>query len=439
MRFGKFDRTALAAIMIFLTTATIFLISRVHQVADSSYSMLLSESLLHHGSFTLDAYEIPRLSPQQQAGYLSNGPIYQIQIVGDHLYYYFPAGTSVLSLPYVAVMNLFGISAANPDGTYNRHNEVRIEASLAALLMAALSAVIFLTARLLLPFWWSVVIAYASAFGTQIWSTSSRALWSDTWGIFLLGITIWMLVAVECKRFQLRPVLLATVCAWMYFARPTFSIPILAITVYVFMYHRQERLKYLFTGLAWLALFVGFSEYHYGHSLPNYYSANRLSFGTFGVALAGNLISPSRGLLVFVPVLIFVAYLLIRYWRETTLPRLLFISITVIAIHIITISGFTPWWGGHCFGPRYSAGLVPFFALLGIIAVKSKLTRSSNEDIRGWSVEWTIGLLLLFTSVLINAVGSNSLKPQAWNLMPTNIDEHPERVWDWKHPQFLPR
>jgi hypothetical protein len=107
-------------------------------------------------------------------------------------------------------MNMVGISAASPEGSYGREGEAKIEASLAALLMAGRSSVIFFTGRLLLPFWWSLLVSYGSAFGTQIWSTASRALWSDTWGIFILGVMVWMLVGVECKRYQLRPILLAT-------------------------------------------------------------------------------------------------------------------------------------------------------------------------------------------------------------------------------------
>src|SRR5207247_4837811 len=38
------------AVLLFVATLSIFLVSRVHQVTDSSYSMLLSESLIHRHS-----------------------------------------------------------------------------------------------------------------------------------------------------------------------------------------------------------------------------------------------------------------------------------------------------------------------------------------------------------------------------------------------------
>lgn len=437
----EFKRTVVGGAIVFITVLTIFLFSRVHQFTDSHYSMLLSQSLLQHQSFQLDNYAIPRLQPKQQTGFISNGDIYQLELVNGHIYYFFPPGSSILSVPYVAFMNMVGVSAASQDSSYSREGEAKIEARLAALLMAGLAGVIFLTARLLLPFWWSLLIAYGSALATQIWSTASRALWSDTWGIFILGLVIWMLVGVECKRHRLRPILLATLLSWLYFVRPTFCVPILAITIYILLYQRRAFAKYALAGAVWLAAFIAFSEYHYGQILPNYYQADRLSFDTFWIALAGNLISPSRGLLVYVPILFFVTYLLIRYRSEIPLPRLVLISLSVVAIHLVIVSGFVPWYGGHSYGPRYSTGIVPWFSLLAIMAVKSRLNwrekHAVTDSSARWRTEWTCGAMLLLCSMTLNALGATAHRTWLWNIRPINIDEAPERVWDWRHPQFL--
>ncbi len=426
--------------IVFITLLLVFSFSRVHQVADSNYSMLLSQSLLQHRSFTLEKYAITRLQPKQQIGYISNGDEYQLELINGHIYYFFPPGSSVLSLPYVALMNSFGISAASPDGSYSRQGEVIIEARLAALLMAGLSSVIFVTARLLLSFWWSLIIAYGSALGTQIWSTASRALWSDTWGIFILGLVLLVLVGVESKRYRLHPILLATLLSWLYFVRPTFCIPIFAITIYVWFYYRKAFIRYALTGAAWLAAFIAFAQYQYGQILPNYYYANRLRFATFWLALAGNLISPSRGLLVFVPILFFVAYLLIRYQNRLALPKLVVMSLGVVVVHLIIVSGFVPWYGGHSYGPRYTTGLVPWFSLLGILAVKSKLGPNEkdlvNDSNAVWRTDWTVGAILLLCSMTLNALGATAHRTWRWNSTPVNVDTAPERVWDWEHPQF---
>src|SRR5713226_2680362 len=126
-----------AGLVIFILTCSIFILSHNRQIADSKYSMLVSESLLHHGTFTLDRYVFPDFGKLNGAGW---GGIYHLEMIDGHVYYYLPPGSSILSLPWVAVMNAFGISAANADGTYNLRGETHIQASLAAILLAAFAS-----------------------------------------------------------------------------------------------------------------------------------------------------------------------------------------------------------------------------------------------------------------------------------------------------------
>jgi hypothetical protein len=403
--------------------------------------MLLSQSLLDHGSFTLEHYAIPRLPPLQQAGWLSNGNLYQLELVNNHVYYFFPPGSSILSLPYVALMHAFGLSVVNADGTHNLFGELMIQTSLAALLMAGLATGFLLMSALLLPLGWSVLIALGGAFGTQIWSTASRGLWADTWGIVLLGVAVFILLAHEAGKGPIRPIVFASLLSWMYFVRPTASVHILAITIYLLLFHRRGFLWYAITGATWCMLFVAYSWSHYGQLLPTYYLASRLTFNTFWTALAGNLVSPSRGLFMYVPVLLFVVYLLMRYWRELPFPRLVVLSVSVIAGHLVVHSMFSPWYGGGCYGPRYSTGLVPWFALLGILGIKAMLRWHERHAVHGASLyrspQLILGALLLALSVWIHARGALAHETLEWNLNPGHVDERPERIWDWRQPQFL--
>src|SRR2546421_4399202 len=113
-------RDLLTGALIFVCTAIIFLVAHVHQIADAKYSLLLSQSLLHHHSFTLDAYHWPAQPTQTQVGYNSYGEFYQLEVNGGHIYYFFPPRRSLLFLPFFALFNPLGISAANTDGTYNQ-------------------------------------------------------------------------------------------------------------------------------------------------------------------------------------------------------------------------------------------------------------------------------------------------------------------------------
>jgi len=439
-RIRTHKRDVLIGLAIFLATLLSFLASHVHQVGDSRYSMLLSQSLLEHGSFALDHYQIPGVV-RAVDGYMKAENLYQLEFVDGHVYYIFPPGSSVLSVPYVALMKLFGFSAADADGNFNLEHDAKLQFILAAILMAALASVFYFTGRLVLSRTLSVVVALGGAWGTQVFSTASRALWSDTWGILLLGLVVWMLLADDVAKRPLRPVLLASLMAWLYFVRPTYAISIVAITVYLFIYHRRQFLWYAATGVIWLAGFIAYSRYYFGQWLPSYYLASRLTFDHFTEALAGNLISPARGLLIYVPVILFIFYLLVRYRKYLAHRKLVWLALCAISVHWIVISGFPHWYGGHSYGPRLMTGIVPWLVLLCIFGLEAMLTARENQAkvqrLKSWRIEHVLGGTLLLVSCIINGLGAASHATALWNMRPVNVDEQPSRIWDWRHPQFL--
>jgi hypothetical protein len=432
----------LFVLLIFLITWTIFSLSKVHQLTDSSYSMVASQSVLEYGTFSLNHYAFPREQPRNRGYYISDGLVYQLELTNGNLLYHLPPGSSILSIPYVGVMRLFGISSTKPDGTYDVDGEARIQYSLAALLMSLTAVIFFMMARTAgLSLGWSTLIAFGASLGTQVWSTTSRGMWSDTWGIVLLALALWMLMARELAGRKLNPFLFATLLSWLFFVRPTYAVHIAAVTVYVLLFHRDIFLKYALTGAAWLIAFIAFSRHYHGRVLPSYYQASRLNFDIFWTAFAGNLLSPGRGFLVYVPIFLFVIYLLVRYWKQISHPRLVVLSFIAIAGHLVAISGFGHWWGGHSFGARFSAGLVPWVVLLAILAIKAMLqAHEANKAVAGrvaWKAQLTAGAVLLLFSVFVNSRGAMSHPTWLWNVRPRDVDRFPERVWDWREPQFL--
>jgi hypothetical protein len=312
---------ALVAAAIFCACLALFIHSPVSYVGDSKYTLLLTQTLLSKHSFMLDDYAGPpgNLAPSDEHP-LSQRP-YQVETSRDgHVYYYLPPGGSVLAAPFLFIGDLLGNGVLRKDGTYDLFREEKDQLFIAALLMAALAVIFYCTSRLVLPPAWSATIALGGALGTQIWSTSTRSLCSQTWACLLLGYAVYLLFAHETGSRRLRPAWLATVLSWAYFVRPTSSIAIIGITIYLLLFHRRTVLSYAVTGAAWGAGFVLYSLYHFGTILPAYYAASRLQPETFWQALAGNLISPGRGILIYVPVTLFVVYLVVRFWRERCHP-----------------------------------------------------------------------------------------------------------------------
>jgi len=425
------------AALIFSLALTIFLVSPIVQFSDSQYTFVLSESLLRHRSFALDRFALPHLEPLNNGLYVRNGHIYQQEWSNGHLYYHYPPGSSVLSIPYVVVMRLFGLSSVNPDGTYNLDNEIELQRIFAALLMALTAIVFYFTARLLLPRTWSAVVALGAALGTPVWSTLSRGVWSDTWAVALLSLVVLLLLADATRRFALNPWLFATLLSWTYFVRPTNALAIIAITVYVVACRREIFLRYAGTGLLWFVGFVIYSRSHFGTWLPSYYR-NRLTFEHFPEALAGNLISPARGLFVYVPVLLFIAYLLVRYRRSLLYPRLVWLGSASCVLHWLTISAWPAWWGGYSYGPRLMSGLVPWFVLLTILGIEAMRRAARGLQYR-WRrpLEIAFGVVLILISTGMNGLGAVDVMTNVWNEKPASVDRHQSRLWSWSYPQFL--
>jgi hypothetical protein len=268
-----------------------------------------------------------------------------------------------------------------------------------------------------------------------------------------------LLLAGETGKRKINSIILATLLAWLYFVRPSGSIVVVAVTVFILLFHRNVALPFVLSGAVWLIGFFGYSWIHFAKLLPSYYQANRLRFDLLPVALAGNLISPSRGLIIYVPALLFVGYLLARYWDDLRHKKLAALAVAICTLHILFVSAFAnlwgDWWGGASFGPRYTTELVPWFVLLIILGLKSRGTRTRIsgerwhyvEHARGvmeakthkdrWRfIELVAGGLLVLIGIFINGRGATSLDTWKWS-QPSTDQQLRAQLWDWRHPQFL--
>jgi hypothetical protein len=402
-----------------------------HEAKDSRYALVLSQALLHQHTFELDRAFVPPPS---------DGAM-RLESVDGHLFLYHPPGSSLLSLPFVAALNVFGLSAVTEDGHYDQRGEERMQALLASALMVALVVMVLTVAWPLLGPGWSLAVAAGVGLGSPIWSTAALTLWSDTWGDMLVTFVILLLVRLdgeESKDREASAVVLATLLCWAYFTRPTQSLAIFAAGLYLLLWRRRLLPAFAVTTAFWLALFVAYSRHNFGTWVPSYFRADRLTFGSFRIALVANLVSPSRGLLVFVPTLFFVGWLLLRYRRTLPHRRLAGLALAVVALHVIVVSGYWQWWAGHSYGPRFCLAIVPWFALLAILGVRAMLEEARRDPAdrleRGW--RWTAAALLA-ASILVNAPGALCPAAEDWNRFPVDIDHAPERAFDWRHPQFL--
>jgi hypothetical protein len=407
----------LSGLLLFVSVGYVFAKSPVRYVSDSRYSLLMDQAILEHGSPNLMAYKLP-------------DHLWTIGFVNGQLLYLYPWGGPLLSLPIVAALGAGGIKVA-PDGIYSVRQEVKMQFYVTTFLCAAIVWLFFDLCAATLSIGWSVAIALAAAFGTQIWSSASRSLWPQTWYLLLASLAVWLLM-----KPRLRPALLSTTLAWACFARPQGFAVALMVGFYLFLECGVRKfLVYAVVGGAWTAIFAALMLHYFGRILPPVYPA-RLDFPhEFAFRLAGILLSPSRGLLVFVPIVLLPLYLTLRYWQHLPRRRLAALAIAAITSHLVMTACWPNWWGGGSYGPRLLMDPLPWFVVLAALGFGAFLD-DRKPAFRERTALISIGALLLIVSVAMNAVGAVSVSATTWNEK-NSIDLNPRRAWDWKYPQFL--
>jgi hypothetical protein len=333
-------------------------------------------------------------------------------------------------MPLVGLLEISGYTAVASDGYYDRRGEGHFHRIIAPSLMAVFAVMVFVTARHLLPIRPSLFIAFATAFGTSVWSTDSRAVWSHTWLALLTGSVLLILVRRAVRGGDPNPWLLGSLLAWMYLVRPTGALTILAVMVYLLIAHRRAVVQCALTGAAWAGLFAAASVAFYGNPMPPYYHRGS-AVGLFGEALAGHLISPSRGLLIYTPIIALLPVLVWRYRAHLQHVGLIWSGAAVVVAHLLAVSLFTkghPWWGGHCYGPRLTADLIPWFALIGVLCLRAMRASGGST----WMRRIAIGLIVV--GAVLHGRGAISRETNEWSAL---VDTNPALLWDWSSPQML--
>ena len=153
------------------------------------------------------------------------------------------------------------------------------------------------------------------------------------------------------------------------------------------------------------------------------------------------MISPSRGLFVYVPVAVVPIYLLIRHWRDLPHRPLAAMGAAIVVTNVLIVASWLSWWGGYSIGPRLLTDTIPWFVMIAILGWKGRencyLRAPSGKAPRTVDRMFTaVAVLLAVFSVAINGWGATSQQPLRWNKR-VDVYAHPECLWDWRSPQFL--
>lgn len=343
---------------VFTASLALYLISPVITSGDSAWTTPTALSLIHEHNPDLNEYPefIARHNPKA------------VEWIDGRAYSIFPVAISLTAVPFVwaaewalpwlwasfpaletlireKAQGLFELSDG-PLGVMDVYPAVELVSASTYTALAVL--VFFIMARRRLSLLRALALTALFGFGSSLWSTTSRALWSHGPAILLLLLALLSLTHPTRKRAGIAGLFMAMA----FLVRPTFALPSIAFGLFLLINNRRLFLHYTLAAALPMALFLIGNIHLYGQPLPTYFSPGRiLVLDHVAIALAGHLISPARGLLVYSPFLVLAARPVYAALRSFDVRRLDFFMACVIPLHLLVVSTFWHWWGGYSIGP----------------------------------------------------------------------------------------
>ena len=401
---------------------------------DSYWTVATAISLVRHGTTQVDEF----VTAAPAAAYGLECPPGT-----GHCYNLYPPGTAVLATPIVALIQVAvriigplvprsrGIFA-NPDVRAFFSGDLLggralTELACASLIGASTVWVQFRIARFYLSPRKSVALALLFAFGTSEWSIASRNLMQHGFTLLLLSGALYFFVEAQFARPRLWAASLLLGLAFT--VRPSNAISCTVLSIYTAIHLRKHLAVFLVGALPVAIAFFGYQTL-VKHSLIPLYVLTAISRMPMGEGILMHLFSPSRGLLIFTPVVVVsVAGMWLSWRRNWCRPLAAWLAVIPV-LHFALISSA---WPGHGYGPRFFTDvmhLAVFFLIPAILWW---------EQTTGLARRWLAAgfLVLAVWGVFVNGRGATSYLANDWSARPVNVDGARGRVWDWNDPQFL--
>jgi hypothetical protein len=376
----------------------------LHTGGDATPHVITAASWVRQGDADLDEYA---------------GLTFPRQTIAGHIYSIYPPGTAVVIVVPVAVALAAGVPIES-DVFLAMFGKV-----VAVLLVAVSVGFVYLACSAIVRPTPAVIGTVAYAFGTSVWATSSQQIWEHAPSHLFVALGTYLLTR------SARDVGLAGLALGMaVVVRPTeaFVTAVGALAAW----RRGALDRYLAWGVP-AAVFLFLYTYLVFGTIRPTYPENELPWTFPPPGWLGLLISPSRGLFIYSPVLLFAIVGYVMAWRARADPSSRFVrdaSLAVAGTYVLySLIGY--WWGGWVFGTRYLNDVGPLFALgIGFAidrgALRASLARAAFAIALGWSI------FLQFAAAGWYYAFWDGYH---WDTTP-NVDVNGYRLWDWSDPQW---
>ncbi len=406
-RLSTLDAVLLLALPFYaLSTAN----GRLLTSGDNRATRHLGPLIVRTGSLDLSSVPAYRQSPLH----------YSAVRVGGRKLPAFPIGTGLLSVPYAATSLVIA-------GRETPQLLDRSEKHFAALLTAASVVFLFLGIRRRFGEGPALGATAVFALATPALTTASQSLWSSTGEIFFLCLALFFVLPGEESDARAAAGGLAMAAAFL--CRPTALVPAACVGLALLLTRRRQALVYASSAAAGGGAAALFLFRLYGHPLGGYASLNPASTAWArrpAAGFLGNLISPSRGLLVFFPYLLALPLARPALSRDRELARWFWASLGALAGVYLLASSYWKWWGGHGLGPRLMAEASPFLALLTV-------PLWSAAGGRRWARALAVAAVAF--AVATQVLGLYREEPWLWN-GEARVDTNRKALWTFRESQL---
>lgn len=358
--------------------------------------------------------------PRSKGGPPAPGP-------NDHVCSVFPPGMGLLALPFFLPIVVSGAPALDL-ATLLRvgHVVAAFYEVLAALLLWALM-------RRSASERWALALVLVYFLGTSVRTVSSQALWQHAGVHLAIASALW-LVLVERPVSLARELLAGLALGLGTVVRQTTAVaaPFLPGSRF-----GVGALTARYAALVWVAAgfaigvvpLLVFNALVLGDPLEQGYGAKPFDVAMLGQGLLGLLASPSRGILIYEPFVVFAiaAAAMLRVGRSLVERRLASLAVAWI-VALLLYATYAEWWGGRVFGPRFLDDFAPIvFALLAFGIGRGLLGRTWTRVVFWICAAWS---LLIFNAAAF-------VYDQSWDTAPVNVNDDPSRLFAWADPQWL--
>lgn len=369
-----------------------------------------------------------------------------IEGINRHLTSIYPIGTAIVTFPlyvifYAYIKLLFNYGGVTLDLTSSSFEIYRLFfEKLAATITTAISIVIFyLSLRLKFTKIVSLVSTLIFAFATNTWMTSSQGLWQHTASNLALIIAIFSLLKANraSEKNQILWLVVAGItCGLLPGIRPTSTLYTIAAIIYSIFTYRYQSL-FLLLGLVSALPSIAWNLYYFGNFTGGYsrmFSTLPYEFtlSHFINASLGTLISPSRGLLIFSPIVLYCLPGTYKVFQARSGKDEKLIGCMTFCALILLFNYFfyVCWWAGDSYGARFTTDILPITCYLIAYCMSFNLKKNIIFQLNKLYI--IIFITVLIFSTFTQFVGSFGAKPGAlWYPIPLNIDndENHYRFW----------